>query len=62
MTTAIAPYPMNRTNDSEMYGFHVGGTHILMCDGAVKFISENIAAATLGALATRNTGEVVGEF
>jgi len=62
MTTAIAPYPMNRTNDSEMYGFHVGGTHILMCDGAVKFISENISAATLGALATRNTGEVVGEF
>ena len=62
MTSAIAPYPMNRTNDSEMYGFHVGGTHILMCDGAVKFISENISAATLGALATRNTGEVVGEF
>ena len=62
MTTAIAPYPINRTNDSEMYAFHVGGLHVLLCDGSVKFLSENISAATLGALATRNGGEVVGEF
>jgi prepilin-type N-terminal cleavage/methylation domain-containing protein len=62
LTTAVAPYPLNRTNDSEMYAFHVGGGHILLCDGSVKFMSENISAQVLGALATRSGGEVVGEF
>lgn len=62
MTTAVAPYPINRTNDSEMYSFHVGGGHVLLCDGSVKFMADNISAQVLGALATRAGGEVVGEF
>ena len=33
-----------------------------MSDGAVKFISEKIAAQTMGALINRKKGEVVGEF
>ncbi len=55
---------------------HVGGAHVLLCDGAVKFISENIdagnaAAATnsapqvyglWGGLGTRAGNEVLGEF
>lgn len=57
-----APYGVNMTNDSEMYAFHVGGAHVLMCDGSVRFLSANIAASTLGALATRNTGDIVGDF
>lgn len=61
-TTGTAPYGVNMTNDSEMYAFHVGGAHVLMCDGSVRFISANIAASTLGALATRNTGDIVGDF
>jgi prepilin-type N-terminal cleavage/methylation domain-containing protein/prepilin-type processing-associated H-X9-DG protein len=62
LTTVVAPYPINILNDSEMYAFHTGGSHVLMCDGSVRFLSANISAATLGALATRNTGDVVGEF
>ncbi|MDB5348236.1 MAG: xcpT 31 [Schlesneria sp.] len=62
LTTAAAPYPINMTNDSEMYAFHVGGGHVLMCDGSVRFISANIAASTLAAIATRNAGDIAGEF
>lgn len=41
---------------------HVGGVHFLLADGSVHFISENIDAGLFDALATRNGGEVVGEF
>lgn len=42
---------------------HVGGVQFLMCDGAVRFISENIdQAETLPALGTISGGEVIGEF
>lgn len=57
---------------------HVGGCHFVMADGAVRFISENIdqrkgtvsiapypadiVTATLGRLACRNDGNVVGDF
>lgn len=58
----IAPYAVSMTNDSEMYAFHTGGAHVLMCDGTVRFISQNMSAAVLSALATRNASDVVGEF
>ncbi|QDV50673.1 DUF1559 domain-containing protein [Gimesia fumaroli] len=41
---------------------HVGGAHFLLGDGAVRFVSENIDAGTLDALATKAGGEVIGEF
>jgi len=48
---------------------HVGGAHFLLCDGSVRFISENIATgppyaagSTYQNLATRNDGRVLGEF
>lgn len=62
LTTVTAPYGVNILNDSEMYAFHVGGAHVLMCDGSVRFISANISASTLGAMATRNANDIVGEF
>jgi hypothetical protein len=40
----------------------VGGFHVLMCDGAVRFISDNIEAAVLNSLFTRGGGENIGEF
>ncbi len=39
-----------------------GGTHFLMGDGSVRFISENIDKETLKALATPAGGEPLGEF
>lgn len=42
--------------------FHTGGCHFAMGDGSVRFISENISGATYRSLASRQGGEVVGEF
>lgn len=53
---------INATNVSEIYSFHTGGAHVLMADGSVKFLSENIDWVTMGAIVTRAGGEVVGEF
>lgn len=41
---------------------HEGGVQFLLADGSVHFISENIDANLLDALATRQGGEVIGEF
>lgn len=41
---------------------HTGGAHHLMCDGAVRFISQNLDVVVYDALVSRNGGEVVGEF
>lgn len=41
---------------------HVGGVHVLLCDGSVRFISENMDLDTWRALGTRSRGEVIGEY
>ena len=69
--------PINFRGDTEedesFSSFHTGGAHFLMGDGAVRFISENIAhddtiraheagAQTFQLLLHRNDGKPVGEF
>jgi prepilin-type N-terminal cleavage/methylation domain-containing protein/prepilin-type processing-associated H-X9-DG protein len=63
-TPGGGPCAINCTNarGSGFYAWHDGGCHFLMADGAVRFLSENIAASTMGAGITRNRGEVMGEF
>tara|TARA_R110002111_G_scaffold259308_1_gene329207 strand:- start:1567 stop:2562 length:996 start_codon:yes stop_codon:yes gene_type:complete len=41
---------------------HVGGVHVLMVDGAVRFVSENIHLGTWRNLSNRSDGNVIGEF
>ncbi|WP_373653549.1 DUF1559 domain-containing protein [Schlesneria sp. DSM 10557] len=41
---------------------HTGGVHLLLCDGSVKFVSENLALQTWRALGSINGGENLGEF
>ena len=41
---------------------HVGGVHVLFCDGRVQFVSENINLATWQDLGNKADGNVVGEF
>ena len=42
--------------------YHEGGAHILLGDGAVRFISENIDRTTFQRLGSRADGNPVGEF
>jgi prepilin-type N-terminal cleavage/methylation domain-containing protein/prepilin-type processing-associated H-X9-DG protein len=42
--------------------YHPGGVNVGLCDGSVRFVSNAIAPATWQALATRNGGEVLGDF
>ena len=41
---------------------HIGGVHVLLCDGSTRFISENVAISTWQGLASRSGGEIIGEF
>lgn len=56
--------PVSCTAPARTYArsYHVGGVHVLMADGAVRFVSENIDLGTWQAIATRGGEEVVGEF
>jgi prepilin-type N-terminal cleavage/methylation domain-containing protein len=49
-------------NDQRFGSNHTGGAQFLLGDGAVKFISENIDINLYQSLATRDGGEVPGEF
>ena len=42
--------------------FHVGGCQLLLGDGSVRFISENVDINLWNALGTINKGELIGEF
>ena len=41
---------------------HTGGAHHLLCDGSVRFLSENMDVLLYDGLVSRNGGEVLGEF
>ncbi|MEX0726927.1 MAG: DUF1559 domain-containing protein [Planctomycetaceae bacterium] len=41
---------------------HEGGAQFLLCDGAVRFVSENISMRTFGFIGTRDGDEVTGEY
>ncbi len=50
-------------NNGGDYGsMHSGGTHVLMCDGAARWIADGIDAETFQALCTPAGRETVGEF
>jgi prepilin-type processing-associated H-X9-DG protein len=43
--------------------YHTGGVNALMCDGSVRFISENIDLTSVWqAIGTRQGGETTGDF
>ncbi len=42
--------------------FHPGGVNLLLVDGSVRFVRDSIALTTWQALATREGGEVVGDY
>ncbi len=42
--------------------FHEGGAHHLLCDGSVRFLSENLDVNVYDSLVTRSGSEIIGEF
>ncbi len=59
--TAACNYRCNWITELGYKSRHVGGAHMLMCDGSVRFFSENIdmnAYANLGSKADKNPVEV----
>lgn len=62
--TGGGPCVINCTNriSNGAYSFHVGGVHIILADGSVRFISDSVDIGTFADLATPSGGTVTGEF
>lgn len=57
-TGGDTPYNPN----TPLTSFHVGGIHVTVADGSVRFISENVDIETFRRLAMKNDGLVLGEW
>jgi prepilin-type N-terminal cleavage/methylation domain-containing protein/prepilin-type processing-associated H-X9-DG protein len=54
-----------RTNcgpNDEPFSLHTGGCHALMCDGSVRFMSENVDLQVIRRVSDPTDGEPVGDF
>ncbi|MBT5019216.1 DUF1559 domain-containing protein [Planctomicrobium sp.] len=60
--TALPGVHDNFGSNNGLFSSHVGGAQVLMGDGTVRFLSENLDMSTLRRLASRADGQVVGEF
>ena len=49
-------------NDDNAFSYHVGGAQLVLGDGSVRFISENIDTRTYDWLHDKRDGQVLGEF
>jgi prepilin-type N-terminal cleavage/methylation domain-containing protein/prepilin-type processing-associated H-X9-DG protein len=45
-----------------LYSWHVGSAQVLMCDGSVRSLNQNMSGITMAALISASGGEVVGDF
>jgi len=50
---------VNCNNWFGIYGFHPGGGHILLCDGAVRFVSPALSPLTFAYLSNRDDGRLI---
>lgn len=52
----------NNGSNNGIYSAHTGGVQALLCDGSVRFITENVDMLTLRRVASRADKGVIGEF
>ena len=63
--TRNSPVPngcMTISPNRPLLSSHAGGAHVLMCDGAVRFLNNSLELTTLKRLCTRDDGQPIGEF
>jgi prepilin-type N-terminal cleavage/methylation domain-containing protein/prepilin-type processing-associated H-X9-DG protein len=61
--TYPGPCVVNCTNTQwvgNIYSFHPGGANVSLCDGSVRFVSQNLTPTTAKAIVTPDGGEVLG--
>ena len=51
--------PINRTRNNELFSDHPHGVHVMLADGAVRWLDESMDTGTLLRLCTRSEGDVV---
>jgi len=59
VTANVGNCLINCTNESEVYAFHVGGSHVVLGDASVQFFNSNIDPQAFVAYVTPNTGDQV---
>jgi len=57
----VNPPPEVNWSETEVFSDHPGGANLLMCDTAVRFLSEDIEGYVYFALATRDGNETFGD-
>jgi prepilin-type processing-associated H-X9-DG protein len=68
LTNPFMYQPVNMSNwgpNAEWPGsssLHTGGVQVLLADGSVRFVSQNINWPTWNNLFSRNSGDLVGDF
>ncbi len=53
---------INGTHDNATSSSHTGGAQVVLGDGSVRFLSENLNGTVWENLGQRNDGNVIGEF
>ena len=61
-TTPGVACAINCLNIRGLYSLHAGGVQVLMGDGSVRFISQNLDMPTLQKMFSRGDGLVMGDF
>jgi prepilin-type processing-associated H-X9-DG protein len=49
---------INCSNSGEVYAFHTGGANVSLCDGSVRFVSQNVSIRIFAAMVTAKAGEL----
>lgn len=58
-TIQFGPYVVNVHNGAAPYGFHPSGAFMLLADGSVQFLKQNMPAETLKRFISFNEGDLV---
>lgn len=53
---------INLTYDNELFSDHPGGVNILLGDGGVRFMAENVSLRLLVGICNRDDGITIGEY